>query len=161
MSTPSEHGTLLNINNLQVPDSQVVVVYTEWNDAIILELLKGAQQIFSLFPSITVKTFKVPGAVEIPFALRQAALHLKPQAMIAFGCVIRGETPHFDYVCQSVTEGITRLNTEIDIPSIFGVLTVNNEQQAYDRLGGMHGHKGQEAAIAALKMIHFNSLLHS
>jgi len=69
------------------------------------------------------------------------------------GCVIRGETPHFDYVCQSVTQGVTLLNTRLPVPVIFGVLTVENMRQAQERLGGMHGHKGEEAAVTALKMI--------
>jgi 6,7-dimethyl-8-ribityllumazine synthase len=67
--------------------------------------------------------------------------------------VIRGETPHFDYVCKGVTEGIMQLNLELPVPVIFGILTVDNMQQAEDRLGGIHGHKGEEAAITALKMI--------
>jgi len=67
--------------------------------------------------------------------------------------VIKGETPHFDYVCDSVTQGISHLNTELDSPIIFGILTVYNEEQAQERLGGKHGHKGEEAAVAALKMI--------
>ena len=67
--------------------------------------------------------------------------------------MIRGETPHFDYVCKAVTEGILQLNLQLPVPVIFGILTVDNEQQALDRLGGAHGHKGEEAAITALKMI--------
>ena len=74
-------------------------------------------------------------------------------AIICLGCVIQGETRHFDYVCQSVTDGITELNLTYDIPFIFGVLTTNNQQQALDRAGGKHGNKGDEAAIAALRMI--------
>jgi 6,7-dimethyl-8-ribityllumazine synthase len=72
---------------------------------------------------------------------------------IALGCVIKGDTPHFEYVCQSVTQGITQLNTSLPVPVIFGVLTVNTQEQADERLGGIHGHKGKEAAIAAIKMI--------
>ena len=76
--------------------------------------------------------------------------------MIVIGCVIRGGTPHFEYVCQSVTEGIAKLNADSDIPVIFGVLTVNTEQEALDRVGGKMGHKGVEAAVAAIKMVDFN-----
>ena len=76
--------------------------------------------------------------------------------MIVFGCVVRGDTPHFDYVCQSVTQGVTALNADCDTPVIFGVLTVENQQQAVDRIkGGSVGDKGAEAAEAALKMIDF------
>ncbi|HAI83146.1 MAG TPA: 6,7-dimethyl-8-ribityllumazine synthase, partial [Chitinophagaceae bacterium] len=73
---------------------------------------------------------------------------------IVFGTVIKGDTPHFEYVCQSVTDGVTALNLQLQVPTIFGVLTVLNEVQAQERIGGIHGHKGEEAAITALKMIH-------
>ena len=73
--------------------------------------------------------------------------------------MIRGDTPHFDYVCKSVTDGILALNLTLDVPVIFGVLTVNDEQQALERVGGKHGHKGEEAAITALKMIALNKKL--
>ena len=69
------------------------------------------------------------------------------------GCVIKGDTPHFDYVCQLVTDGIGQLNLSLPVPTIFGVLTVNIEEQAMERIGGKHGHKGEEAALTALKMI--------
>ena len=72
---------------------------------------------------------------------------------IALGCVIKGDTPHFDYVCQSVTSGVSELNLQLPVPTIFAVLTVNDEKQAKERIGGAHGHKGNEAAVTALKMI--------
>ena len=100
----------------------------------------------------------MPGAVEIPFAVQKYwSLHKyrddRPQAFIALGCVIRGGTPHFEYVCRSVTDGIKRLNLDLPVPTIFGVLTLDNQLQAMERIGGAHGHKGEEAAITALKMI--------
>jgi len=153
MASQDNPSILYKTDNLQVPASQVVLIYTEWNEPILSELLRGAQRILELYPQIKVSVHQVPGCVEIPFAIAAHARHQKADAYIAFGCVIRGETPHFDYVCQSVTQGITTLNTELDSPVIFGVLTVNNEQQALDRLGGPHGHKGEEAALAAIKMI--------
>jgi 6,7-dimethyl-8-ribityllumazine synthase len=78
---------------------------------------------------------------------------LMPDAFIALGCVMRGDTPHFDYVCKAVTDGVMQLNLTLPIPVVFGVLTVDNQQQADERIGGRHGHKGEEAAITALKMI--------
>jgi 6,7-dimethyl-8-ribityllumazine synthase len=72
------------------------------------------------------------------------------------GTIIQGDTPHFDYVCKAVTDGVLQLNLTIDVPVVFGVLTVLNEQQAKERIGGIHGHKGEEAAITALKMIKLN-----
>ncbi len=77
---------------------------------------------------------------------------LKPSAVIAIGCVIRGDTPHFDYVCQSVTQGVTQINTEGRVPVIFSVLTVENEAQALERAGGLLGNKGSEGAAAAIDM---------
>ncbi len=72
---------------------------------------------------------------------------------IALGCVLRGDTPHFDYVCKAVTDGVVHLNFALPVPTIFGVLTVDNQQQADERIGGKHGHKGEEAALSALKMM--------
>jgi len=90
----------------------------------------------------------------LPFACKQLAENSDaPEAIIAFGAVIRGGTPHFEYICKAVTEGLTQLNLTLNIPVIFGVLTLDNEAQAWERLGGPHGHKGEEAAITALKMI--------
>jgi 6,7-dimethyl-8-ribityllumazine synthase len=98
----------------------------------------------------------VPGAVELTFAARHYLNHHpEVDACIVLGCIIRGDTPHFDYVCQSVTQGITHINATMQIPVIFGVLTVNTEEQALQRIGGIHGHKGEEAAMTALRMIDF------
>ena len=94
----------------------------------------------------------MPGTVELTFGASALIEESLFDAVIVFGCVVRGDTPHFDYVCQSVTQGVTSLNADCDIPVIFGVLTVNNEQQALDRAGGCLGNKGAEAAVAAIKM---------
>lgn len=153
MALSSESSSLLQYNNLQIPQElQVVIVYTEWNEEIVGELLQGALKVLRNFPEVEVLSCRVPGCIEIPHAIQRIPKALKPGAVIAFGCVIRGETPHFDYVCQSVTQGITQLNITASYPVIFGILTVDKEEQAWDRLGGKHGHKGEEAAIAALKM---------
>ena len=99
--------------------------------------------------------FEVPGAVELTFAASQLIETSLFDAVIVFGCVVRGGTPHFDYVCQSVTQGVTMLNADCDIPVIFGVLTVDNEQDAIDRAGGKCGDKGAEAARTAIQMVDF------
>jgi len=140
----------------QVKDALVVLIKTEWNAGIVDELENGAIRTLQHY-SVLYKTIIVPGAVEIPFAIKQywAADH-RPTAFIALGAVVKGDTPHFDYVCQSVTDGITQLNLSLPVPVIFGVLTVNNEEQARERIGGKHGHKGEEAAITALKMMVLN-----
>lgn len=104
------------------------------------------------FADSQVDCYCVPGAVELTFAASQLIESSMYDAVIVFGCVIRGGTPHFDYVCQSVTQGVTALNADCDIPVIFGVLTVDCEQDALDRAGGRLGNKGAEAAEAAIKM---------
>ncbi len=154
------NSKLLNIpaGIRDLADACVVIVRTEWNAAIIDELEKGCIKALKEHNVADIKIIEVPGAIEIPFAIQKYwSLNQykddRPNAFIALGCVIRGGTPHFDYVCDSVTSGITQLNLQLPVPVIFGVLTVDNEQQADERLGGIHGHKGEEAGITALKMI--------
>jgi 6,7-dimethyl-8-ribityllumazine synthase len=134
----------------------IVLVKTEWNAAIVDDLETGCLRILHR-NNIDTVTVVVPGAVEIPFAIshfwKSSKKKQRPVAFIALGCVIKGDTPHFDYVCQAVTYGVTGLNISLPVPVIFGVLTVDNEQQAFDRIGGSHGHKGEEAAVTALKMV--------
>lgn len=140
----------------QLENALVVLVKTEWNSEIVDELERGCLSILKQY-DIPSKTLVVPGAVEIPFAIQQCWLNNStPTAFIALGCVIKGDTPHFEYVCQSVTNGITQLNLTMQIPVIFGVLTVNSIEQAKERIGGAHGHKGEEAAVTALKMMALN-----
>jgi len=136
----------------------VVIIRTDWNAAILDELEKGCRKILSKSGVKNIQTITVPGAVEIPFAIKsywEAVKYRddKPAAFIALGCIIKGDTPHFDYVAKIVTDGVLQLNLMLPVPSIFGVLTVLNEQQAQERLGGKHGHKGEEAAYTALSMI--------
>jgi 6,7-dimethyl-8-ribityllumazine synthase len=143
---------------LNVQDACVVIVRTEWNAKIIDELEAGCRRVLAEQKIGSVTTVTVPGAFEIPFGIKaywESAKYWnhRPGAFIALGCIIQGDTPHFDYVCKAVTDGVVQLNLTLPVPSIFGVLTVLNEQQALDRLGGSHGHKGEEAAITALKMI--------
>jgi 6,7-dimethyl-8-ribityllumazine synthase len=140
-------------------DALAVLVKTEWNSEVIDELEAGCKRVFEQY-GIANKTITVPGAVEIPFAIQQCwANNNSVSAFIALGCVVRGDTPHFEYVCQAVTHGITELNLILPVPVLFGVLTVNTMEQAKERIGGIHGHKGEEAAITALKMMVINQRL--
>ncbi len=141
----------------KVEDMRVAIVAAEWNSNITNALTEGALGVFKAegFSKDQVDVFHVPGAIELTFAASQLIEASLYDAIIVFGCVIRGGTPHFDYVCQSVTQGITSLNADCDIPVIFGVLTVNCEQDAIDRAGGKLGNKGAEAAEAAIKMHDF------
>ena len=142
---------------LDQQDACIVLVKTEWNAAVVDELENGCKKILEQYHAKKIITITVPGAVEIPFAIQSYWENTKgkkrPDAFIALACIIRGDTPHFDYVCQSVTAGVTQLNVSLPVPVIFGVLTVNNQEQATERLGGAHGHKGEEAGVTALKMI--------
>lgn len=141
-------------------DALIILVKTEWNASIVDKLEKGARKILRQ-SGISFRTLTVPGAVEIPFAIKNHYTYCKrvPDAYIALGTVIKGDTPHFEYVCQSVTDGITQLNLSLDVPVIFGVLTLLNEEQAKERTTGKHGNKGEESAITALKMIALNRSL--
>ena len=144
-------------------DACIVLVKTEWNAAIVDQLERGAITTLEKQSVKKVVVITVPGAFEIPFAIKNywnnSGKKNKPDAFIALGCVIKGDTPHFDYVCKAVTDGVVQLNLLLPVPTIFGVLTVDNEQQAIERIGGKHGHKGEEAAITALKMIALDNSL--
>ncbi len=144
----------------KLKDAFVVIVKTEWNSHIVDKLEKGVIAVLKN-NNINFKTITVPGAVEIPFAVKAYSESSLPEAdaFITLGTVIRGGTPHFEYVCRSVTDGILSLNLVLDVPVIFGVLTVDNEEQAIERAGGAHGNKGAEAAITAIKMIALNRRL--
>jgi 6,7-dimethyl-8-ribityllumazine synthase len=145
------------ISNSDIQSAGVVIVRTEWNDAIVGALEKGCREALER-AGARCRVVTVPGAFEIPFGIRaywdaHKYKDDRPKAFIALGCVLRGDTPHFEYVSGAVTDGILQLNMTLPIPTIFGVLTVDNQQQADERIGGKHGHKGEEAAMTALKMI--------
>lgn len=144
-----------------VQDMRVAIVTAQWNSHITHALRDGALEVFrsaGMDMDNDVDCYDVPGAVELTFGASQCIERGDYDAVIVFGCVIRGGTPHFDYVCQSVTQGVTALNADCDIPVIFGVLTVDNEQDALDRAGGRLGNKGTEAAQAAIQMVHFSRM---
>lgn len=134
----------------------VAIVRTLWNSHITGPLMDGAKEVFDDY-EISYDCYEVPGAIELTYAASTLADSLDYDAVVVLGCVIRGGTPHFDYVCQSVTQGITQINATAVSPVIFGILTVDNEQQALDRIGGPDGHKGREAAQAAIIMFDFNA----
>ena len=158
MAEVSNSNLVQHTAGIRKKDACVVIVRTDWNAAVVDELENGCKRILHQHGINSVKVLTVPGAVEIPFIIHKYWDTYKykdnrPQCFIALGCVIRGGTPHFDYVCMSVTQGITTLNLELPVPVIFGVLTVDNQQQADERTGGIHGHKGEEAAYTAIKMM--------
>ncbi len=174
-------NNLVDTTGIQIKDAFVVIIKTAWNETIVNALEAGCIEVLKQ-NSITYKTITVPGAFEIPFIIHKYWQHIEveaendlldeeflfeieegekfkpkkiifPDAFIALGCIIKGDTAHFDYVCSGVTQGLMQLNTSLPVPSINGVLTVNSNTQAEERIGGVHGHKGKEAAAAAIKMI--------
>lgn len=156
MSTDS--SKLTDTTGIQLPaDACVVIVRTEWNAPTVDKLEAGCKKILEDH-KVKHMSITVPGAFEIPFAIKKYwDFHKykddRPCVFIALACVIRGGTPHFDYVCNAVTDGILQLNIALPVPTIYGVITADNQQQVDERTGGTHGHKGAEAAISALKMI--------
>src|SRR5690554_1203315 len=134
---------------------RVGIVVSDWNRTVTGNLLKGAYNTLIKFGvnSDDIIIEHVPGSFELTFGAKLLIEKAKVDSVIILGCVIQGETPHFTFVCESVTEGTTKLNLENNIPVIFGLLTTNTEEQATARSGGRHGNKGDEAAITALKMI--------
>jgi 6,7-dimethyl-8-ribityllumazine synthase len=130
------------------------VVVSEWNE----EITEGLYKDNGVLPEDIIR-INVPGSFELTFGASMLAETTNVDAIITLGSVIQGETKHFDFVCQGVSNGITRLNTTLEIPVIFGVLTDNTMQQAIDRSGGKLGNKGIECAIAAIKMASINQIL--
>ena len=130
------------------------IVVSEWNDSITEGLYKGAIEALleNQVPSQHIIRWNVPGSFELIYGSKKMLQTQNVDAVIAIGCVIQGQTKHFDFVCEGVTQGIKDLNVQTDIPVIFCVLTDNTMQQSIDRSGGVHGNKGTEAAIAAIKM---------
>lgn len=158
-------STILNTNGelLQLPvlpdinKYRVAIITAEWNPDITHALRDGAQQTLlkAGMSDENILLLDVPGTVELANGAFNAhnALQHYPHAVIIIGCVIRGDTPHFDYVCDIAAQATAQLNIQFSSPTIFGVLTVNNLEQAQQRAGGSLGNKGSEAAVAALKMI--------
>lgn len=132
----------------------IAIVISKFNADMTDELQRGALQRLAErgFHEDLITLVEVPGAIEIPLVLQRLAQTKKYTVMIALGAVIRGETSHYDYVCQQVSHGTQAISLKYDVPIIFKVLTTENEAQAWDRLGGVHGHHGIQAVDAAIAM---------
>ena len=135
-------------------DFRFGIVVSEWNDSITEGLYRGAIEALleNQVPAQHIIRWNVPGSFELIYGSKKMLQTQNVDAVIAIGCVIQGQTKHFDFVCEGVTQGIKDLNVQTDIPVIFCVWTDNTLQQSIDRSGGIHGNKGTEAAIAAIKM---------
>jgi len=150
-------SNLSEYNPETVPDASGMrfgIVVSDWNHKITWSLLDGAVNTLKKHgtPESDIVVKHVPGSFELTLGAQFLAEYDDLDAVICLGCVIQGETPHFTYICQGVTQGITQLNMEYNIPFVFGVLTTVTFEQAEERAGGIHGNKGDEAAITAIKM---------
>lgn len=136
---------------------RVAIVVTSWHTKITDGLLAGAERALKAAGNEDYEIWRVPGAFELPLGARRA-IDAGAEAVIALGVVIQGDTPHFDYVCQAATDGLTRVQLDSDVPVGFGLLTVSNEKQALDRAGlpGSKEDKGAEAVEAAVLMARLN-----
>lgn len=153
----TENKNLSNYDKNLIPnakDFRFGIVVSEWNDKITEGLYHGAEMALldcGALPENVIR-WNVPGSFELVYGAKQMIATQQVDCVITIGCVIKGETMHFEFVCEGVTQGIKDLNVQTDVPVIFCLLTDNNEQQSIDRSGGKHGNKGVEAAIAAIKM---------
>ena len=139
------------------------IVVAEWNAQITNALYQGAYQSLinnGALPD-NIFNYAVPGSFELTSGADMLLKNLQLDAVICLGCVIQGETRHFDFICNAVANGISNVAIKYSKPVIFGVLTTDNQQQAIDRSGGIHGNKGDEAAITAIKMAHLAETLKS
>ena len=144
-------------NLVSINDKKFAVIVSEWNEKVTEALFEGAKSTL-LKEGATAKNIirkNVPGSFELTLGAQWMAQREEIDAVICLGCVIQGETRHFEFICQAVALGITEVGLKFNKPVIFGVLTPDNEQQALDRAGGKHGNKGDEAAITAIKMLGF------
>ena len=154
----SELKNLSTFEGTEIPNAEKMkfgIVWAEWNHTITHALMQGAYDTLikqgAKAENIITKT--VPGAFELTLGAQYLSEFSQVDAVICIGCVIQGDTKHFDFICDAVAKGITNLNIKFNMPFIFGVLTVNTQEQAEDRTGGKHGNKGDEAAVTAIKML--------
>jgi 6,7-dimethyl-8-ribityllumazine synthase len=148
----SEHSER---NIADISDKTFALIVSEWNEEVTGKLLEGAYNTLLAHGAKSAHILQktVPGSYELPLAAQWMVEGV--DAVICLGCVIQGETRHFDFICQSVAQGLVTVALKYNKPVIFGVLTPDNQGQALDRAGGKHGNKGNEAAMAAIKMLGF------
>ncbi len=156
MATKKKNLSNFEFEVPKITDATIGVVAASWNSVVTDALLKGAVELLEENGVENIITKRVPGAYELTFAAHSMCENLDVDAVIVLGAIVKGETPHFDFISQGVTQGINSVALNHSIPVIFGVLTTDNMEQALERAGGKHGNKGAEAAATALSMIEFN-----
>ncbi len=157
----TKNHNLSEYNAASMPDASDMafgIVVSDWNAEITHRLLRGCVNtlVRNGVQRDNILVHHVPGAFELTYAARLLADHADVDAVIGLGCIIRGETPHFDFIAQGVSQGFARLNSLGEVPFIFGVLTDNTIEQSRARSGGALGNKGDEAAVTAIRMVSFS-----
>ena len=164
MATENKNLSQYDKNTIpNAKDFRFGIVVSEWNDEITNGLFNGAKAALLDCGALAENIIRwdVPGSFELIYGSKRMIETQKVDCVIAIGCVIKGETMHFEFVCDGVTQGVKDLNLKYDVPTIFCLLTDNSMQQSIDRSGGKHGNKGTEAAIAGIKMVDLNRKLKS
>ena len=158
MSSAHKNLSIFSTDNLpDITDKRFAIVVAEWNEEVTNALADGAHKTLLTYGAKQENILRVtvPGSYELSYGAQKMAQRDDIDAVICIGCVIQGETKHNDYINHAVAQGLTNVSLKYDKPVVFGVLTPNTEQQALDRAGGIHGNKGDEAAITAVKMLKF------
>lgn len=155
MAGPLSSGKVFS--RIDLSATRIAVVVSEWNEEITESLFQSAKATLLVHGVVKENIIRknVPGSFELSLGAQWMAQRDEIDAVITLGCVIQGETPHFDYICQAIAYGITEAGLKSNKPVIFGVLTTLNKQQALDRAGGKYGNKGEEAALTVIKMLSF------
>lgn len=162
----SQHKNLSDFSGAEIPSASAYrfgIIVAEWNAEITNALYHGAYNslVANGAKAKNIATFHVPGSFELSSAADILLKNRDVDAVICLGCVIQGETRHFDFICNAVAQGITQVALKYNKPVVFGVLTTNTMQQAIERAGGVHGNKGDEAAVTAIKMIRFSETINN
>lgn len=147
--------------NLNAGDARFAIVAARWNDFITTRLVDGAVDAIVRHGGANdrIQVVWVPGSFEVPLATQRLAASRQYNGLICVGCLIRGQTPHFDYIAAEAAKGIAGASLKFDVPVGFGIVTADTLEQAIDRAGGKHGNKGAEAALAVIEMVNLLSVL--
>jgi 6,7-dimethyl-8-ribityllumazine synthase len=152
---PGHLKSISSTSTIKISNLKFAIVVADWNDEITQSLYEGAREALLQLGANPKNIIRknVPGSFELSLGAQLMAQRKEIAAVICLGCVIQGETPHFDFICQAVAHGITEVNLKYNKPVAFGVLTTLNKKQAWERAGGKYGNKGEEAAVTVVQML--------